>query len=751
MSQSIILRSFAGGEISPKIEIRADLPKRTIAARTLKNFLLEKSGAIANRPGWGFIEGCKDNTSGKFLVPYLADDPNESILIEAGNGYLRFYKDGARVEVTHASVTNWSNATNYTVGDLADDGGVVYYCILAHINQQPPNATYWYALADASAGVAIYEIPSPFTAGFYWHQSGPIITLTNTGVTARELVFIALTRWVLSAVSIGPAVAAPTNVTFTAGTVGAGPADQNQIGITAFAPVTFEESLVAVSSRAQAVFPTPTAPNIYEWTKVTHTGVDCPEYGVYRDTTGSGTLEFIGTCKTNALGSGSKVRFLDTGFLADPAITPPINDIDLTSSNMRPGVSATHQQRRCFAHTITTPDAMYASRVGQRANFTRSSPLQDDDSLAIRMAQNQNHAIRHLVSVAAGLAVLTTNGVHRIVSGEGAEGPLTPSSLDAIQDLYFGASTAKPVVAGNAILFVEARGRALHDLRYDQQIDGLGGRDLTILAEHLVQGFTVPEIVYQQNDNSIVWARRSDGRLLGMTYLREQDIYGWHQHVTSTAAGESDIESLAVVPEEDEDVLYAVIARSVGGSTVRYIERLESREISTLAADAIFLDSSLSLVSGGTASSLTGLDHLEGQTVGVVANGVYIGTFTVSSGTVTLGDTYTVPIHAGLLYESDLETLDLDIADSDVRARKKRVGGASLLLWKSDRQFQVGTTTGTLAAQPAPTDGISEFSGLVPDIPLTTSWNDEGRVFLRMARPLPLTILSVIPMAETGG
>ena len=755
MAQSVVQRSFSGGEWSPSLGARADLARYHLALRTCRNFLVQKHGGVANRAGFGFIEEIKTSAAtGTFLFPYLADDPNESILIEAGNGYLRFYKDGARVEVTHASVTAWSNVTAYTVGDLADTGGVVYYCILAHTNQTPPNATYWYALSDASAGVAIYEVPTPFTAGFRWNQSGPIVTLTDLSVAMYELIFLSLTRWVVQIVTIAPGVSAPTNLTATAGTVGAGPAGQWQIAVTSAAPGTFEESMPVMSSRFQALVPTPTAPNIYEWTKATVGGVDCPEYYVYRDSTNSGTLEFIGVCKTNALGSGAKVLFLDIGFVQDPALTPPINDIDLTSSNNRPAVSAFHQQRRFVAHTTTTPDAIWGSKVGQRSNFCRSSPLQDDDSLSVRIAQNQNHPVRHMVSVAAGLIVFTAAGEHRLVSADGAGGPLTPNSLEAIQDLYVGAAEVPPQVTGNAVVYTQARAKVVRDVQYDQAVEGLAGRDLTLFAGHLFEDYTVVGHDYQQNDHSIHWFVRSDGTLLGLTYIREQEIMGWHRHDTYTASGtvQSVVESICVVPEDHEDVLYLIVKRTINGGTKRYIERLETRIITDFDSQAMFLDSSLSRVSGAPISTLTGLDHLEGQLIGVVGDGAYLGTFTVAAGQVALGASYS-KIHAGLLIEADLETLDLDLAESDVRDRKKRVGSVALLLQDSNRAFHVGIDEASLTPyQPGEGEDPTsdEFSGIV-ELPILTDHNFAGRVFLRQAVPLPLTILAAIPRVEIGG
>ena len=250
------------------------------------------------------------------LFTYLADDPNESILIEGGSGYFRFYKDGAQVQVLLSAITAWNSGTAYTVGDLAKVDGIGYYCILAHTNHTPPNATYWYALENADSVTAIYEIPTPFTGGFRPNQSGAVVTLTKQGFAPRELIYLTLTRWVVQAISFVPAATTPANITAVGGA--ASPqASQTGYQITSAAASSFEESLPGTSGRL-SFLPSAAAPILLEWDVVS----GAPEYYVYRDTTKSQTFEFIGTCKANTNGSGGKVLFLDTGFTQDPAITP---------------------------------------------------------------------------------------------------------------------------------------------------------------------------------------------------------------------------------------------------------------------------------------------------------------------------------------------------------------------------------------------------------------------------------------------
>ena len=99
--------------------------------------------------------------------------------------------------------------------------------------------------------------------------------------------------------------------------------------------------------------------------------------------------------------------------------------------------------------------------------------------------------------------------------------------------------------------------------------NGYRGNDLTIFASHLFDLFTLSDWDYQQVPNSIVWIVRNDGQVLGLTYIPEQQILGWHHH----DFGDDLAENVATIPEGNEDLPYFVVNRTINGTTKRYIER----------------------------------------------------------------------------------------------------------------------------------------------------------------------------------
>lgn len=751
MSEGVIVRSFSGGELSPALAARGDIAKYAVGLRRCRNFIVQRHGGVANRPGFRFVEECATASSNVRLIRYVSEVEGQSVLIEAGTGYLRFFNNGSAVVV--ASAPAWDGVTAYVIGDLVSSGGVIYWAKADGTNHAPPDAAFWYPLPAGN----ILEIPTNFNqlGVFNWVQSGRTITFTHPLVRPADLTYLSLTHWILRDVDTKPKVLPPTGIVLTGTAAGA-----RSYGyvVTAAAPNTYEESEASAQVIGAAVLePTPAAPHIITWTPVLTppvTGTASPEYYVYCDPYGNGTYGFIGT-------STGIASFRNVGIAPDFTATPPLAQTKFVTAGDYPTTCAYHQQRRFFGNTNDLPDAGFASRVGFADNFGISSPLQDDDAISFRIAGNNHNPIRHLIALKQ-LLVLTGAGEWRLNGG--VDGVLTPNTLGLDQETYAGISSVRPVVVGNSIIYVQARGEIIRDLEFDQKVEGLAGRDLTVFAGHLFDGKTINGIDFQQSANSVVWACRSDGTLLGLTYVREQDIWAWHRHDTGALGW---FEQVCVVPEIGQDVVYCIVRRTVNGVIRRYIEKLESREIVSYNRDAFFVDSGLSYA-GAPVLSVAGLDHLEGQVVAVLADGVVLyngdpsgalaGSFTVVGGALTLPApaapaTGYSNIHAGLSIRfAEIETMDLDINGSNVRDKKKRVASLTAILHESARVFWAGPDEAHLTqygrAEYDPTD--VSFSGQV-ELNVQSRFNDNGRVFIRHTEPLPLTVLGIIPSVELGG
>ena len=210
-STRTLIRSFAGGEMSPEMFGRIDDVKFQSGAATMRNFIATPQGPAENRPGTTFVREVKDSTKRTRLIPFTFST-TQTMVIEIGAGYFRFHTNGATLLA--GSPAAYSGATAYVIGDLVSLSGTNYYCVANTTGNSPPNATYWYPLPSAA-----YEIPNPYAEAdlFDIHhvQSSDILTLVHPNYEPRELRRISATSWKLTVIDFDAPIAAPASVTGT--------------------------------------------------------------------------------------------------------------------------------------------------------------------------------------------------------------------------------------------------------------------------------------------------------------------------------------------------------------------------------------------------------------------------------------------------------------------------------------------------------------------------------------------------------
>lgn len=586
---SVIQRSFAGGEIAPALYGRADQTKYQTGLKTLRNFMVLKHGGAANRHGTKHINEVKTSALATYMAKFVFNDA-QTYIIEVGNLYFRFYTGAAQIVVS--GVAAWSNATNYVIGDLASRLGVNYYCIAAHINQQPPNATYWYPLTGT-----IYEIPTPYSTAdlprLQFIQSGDVVTITHPSYDTRDLTRTGHTAWTLTAKTYAPSQAAPTGL--TSSDVGVG---GDKYVVTAIKTDTYEESLASANTET-ATAATSGAPDTLTWTNA----AGAVEYNIYKAK--NGIYGFIG------ISSDGTIGFVDNGIVPDMTYTPPSSRDPFTGANNRPACATYYQQRLVLANQNSNTEKIYASRSAMYNNFSITSPLQDDDAVTWTMAGRKVNEVRHMVDL--GTLVVLTASSEYIVEGD-SDGILRanqPPNPRQIGDN--GASWVVPAQVNDSLVFMQARGSVARDLRYEVTAGGQAGykgRDLTVFAGHLFVNKTITRMDYAQIPNSVIWLIRSDGVLLGLTYLTDHEVWGWHRHDT-----DGTFEDVCVVPEGGIDAVYVVVKRTINGTTKRYIERFAPRDFTAIELDATFMDSFLTLDGRNTSSTTLSLSTGAGWTI----------------------------------------------------------------------------------------------------------------------------------------
>lgn len=417
-----------------------------------------------------------------------------------------------------------------------------------------------------------------------------------------------------------------------------------------------------------------------------------------------------------------------------------------------PRACAFYEQRLVFAGTTSQPQALFFSVAGDFENMTES----DSDSSAMNYTIGSNQVNRILYLASARSMVVGTTGGEFVVRASGTDEPITPTNIQIKQQATYGSADVQPVQAGSYTLFVQRAKRKLRELGYVYDTDAYQAVDLTILADHVSENGLV-ELAYQQEPFSLVWATTGDGRLIGMTYRREEQVVAWHQHKlggTFTSGGTTYnhgfVENLAVIPGElNQDNLYMVVKRTINGATRRYVEILSDIDFGTDIQDAIFVDSSLTY-SGSSTSSLSGLDHLEGQTVSVLEEGAAHPDKTVASGSIST-DRATTKAQVGLGYTSTLKTVRLEAgsASGTAQGKIKKIHSVIIRFFRTVG-CSVGTSldnTDTIPFRDSsdPTDtAVPLFTG-DKTIEAQPSWDTEGSIVVKQTQPLPMTIVGIYP------
>ena len=415
------------------------------------------------------------------------------------------------------------------------------------------------------------------------------------------------------------------------------------------------------------------------------------------------------------------------------------------------------EQRLVFAATLSQPQTIFFSKSGdyENMNENRGGTVADDDAIIYTIASNQVNAIRFMT--ATRTLIIGTAGGEFAVSGGSVDTAITPTNILIKKQSNNGAANVDALAVGNATLFLQRARRKLRELAYNFDVDGYVAPDLTILAEHISEG-GFKQLSYQQEPNQVIWCVRNDGQLIGLTYQREQQVVAWHRHIFGGAFGSGNAvcESVATIPTDDSEYqTWVIVKRTINGVTKRYVEFIHKYDFDETDDTSFnFLDSQLEY-SGSAVTTISGLSHLEGQTVSVLADGSTHPDKVVSSGEITLTRSAS-KVKVGLPYTSLLQTMRIDAGaqNGTSQSKTKRIYEITARLYESIG-IEVGPDLNNMERIPfrssadAMDSGITVFTG-DKDIEFRGNYETDGFIFVRQTQPLPLTILSLYPKLQTN-
>jgi len=412
--------------------------------------------------------------------------------------------------------------------------------------------------------------------------------------------------------------------------------------------------------------------------------------------------------------------------------------------NGYPRAVAFYEERLYFAGTVGRPQTIYGSVTGDFENHEPGT--QDDKAINITIASNQVNVIKHMIP-GRFLQILTSSSEFTLSGG--TSGPVTPTNISVLRETTFGSSDVRPLRAGASTIMIQKGQEKVKEITFDLDTDGLVGRDLTILAEHLARG-GLTDMVWQQEPELVLWFVRSDGTLVGLSYDPANNTIGWHQH---PLGGTGTVESITAIPSGAEDQVYLSVKRTINSATVRHIVYMKPVYFGTDVSDAFYVDSGLTYDSTAT-NTISGLNHLEGETVQILADGSAHADKTVSGGSITL-DRNASTVHVGYSYTSLVETLRIEAgADDGVSQGKiKRIHGVTVRFIDTVGA-EVGPDTSNLDRIPF-RDSSMAMDTAVPmfdgdkEIFFPSSYETDARAVVRQTQPLPMTVLAIMRRSNT--
>lgn len=718
--------SFNAGELSPKASARVDQEVYAKGCSKLENFIPDIAGPAVKRGGTRYAAEAKDSAQRAWLVRFEVDAAN-AYMLEFGDSYIRFYwnrepllSGGSPLEV----------ATPYTSADLIN--------------------------ADGAFGID-------------YVQSGDVLYLACAGHAPRKLSRTAHTTWALDTYE-------PTGGPFD---------DVNATATTVYASAATGSVTLTASS---AIFASTMVGTLFYLEQKTVVGVTQWEPGksisagnVRRS--GGRNYEALNTATTGTStpihvegavydgDTGVQWQYLEagygwveiTGYTSTTQVAATVLS-RLPAGCVGSGNASTKWALGAWSSTAGWPTtvAFFLDRLvwGRGPNWwmtvsgdyevmeARDAGRQLTESAAFGVIPSRRaNGILWMEALEVGL-VLGTGADEWLIGPASRNEPFGPANVAISPIGAIGSRAVSPVRLFDSIVFAQRSGKKLRDLRY---VVGEGAirADMNVLADHVLTQATW--IAYTDEPYSALWVGCADGTFAAATYYPEQGVLGWAR---MPMGGIVEHGQVLPAPDGGSADLWLIVRRDIDGSPVRFVEYLTTPLGQAEAKEDAFYVDCGATYSGAPTATITGLDHLEGESVAVLADGATHPARTVSGGEITLQRTAST-VHAGLAFTARLATMDIEAGASNgtAQAKQKRITRIGVRL---DRTIggKVGPTADKLEAlqfreTATPMgQGPALFTG-----DKHAAWLGGTERFARVwfvhDDPLPATVCGVFPVINT--
>lgn len=705
----LIQTNFTAGELSPRLMGRVDISRYQNGAKCLENALVAIQGGVMRTWGTEFIQACKYADKKVRLIPYVFNR-QQAYMVEFGDKYIRVFKGAEQTaELVSPYTENMLAHINYVQG--ADTMFLAHQSLPIHRLRRISD-TDW-TLAEAPFVVEPFDEVGD--------KPKLVLTLTQTEVTSKDKTASATLSgdWFLAA-DVGRNIICGAGI---AEIIAVLSRTQATIKITAaFKTAILKEQDWLVEGSPQTKC-TPSA--------MTPVGQEIDltleKEGWRPEDVGKYVRLNKGLCLitklTNARTVRAEIKTVLTATVGVNANAWSLEAIIWNSVYGYPAAVTLHNQRLFCGGSFEKPQTIWMSKLAEYLNFELSSD--DDDAASFTISSDQINPIVHLTQL--DNPVVLTYGGEFSMTGSAAKSAITPSNLQIKNHSAYGCSNVKPIRIGNQLFFIQRSGRKLRCTAYDAASDAMLATDATVLSEHITEGGIV-DMAYQQEPESILWLVRNDGQMATLTVDASQEVLAWARQFT-----DGEYESIATIPNGIADEVWVVVKRQVAGKNVRYLERFNSD---------IYSHSCKIFNSALKKQHFTGLDHLEGKMVDVVADGVVMQASQVVAGAISIAREAN-KVCVGLPYVTKVETLpsEMEGTNTTMQGSNTRIGEAVL-------RFM--TTTGCrVNGDVVP---FRSFGAKVLDKPAAvftgdhkielSGWNNT--LVVEQDQPLPFYLLAVI-------
>jgi hypothetical protein len=696
-----LFSNFSAGEISPKLDARVDLAQYFSGASEIKNFVCVQQGGVKARGGFHFVSESKYNNSCR-LIPFQFSELQNYMLL-FGEKYIWFYTDSGQVVNKHqeglgipSRITSDTRST--TSGTDFTDRFAIYH------GQQVPGAQVAYSNTSFLGGVIQtnepYQVDTPYEVeldlwSIRFAQDDENLYLVHPLYPPMVLTKGVGHTFTLSEVEFtdGPYEDAIESPTLTPS------ATTGEITLTASSPMFLDDHVGALWRLNHAT--------VWSWVKIT---------GITSSTVATATVKSAVTV------AGATTSHREGAW----------SDI-----NGWPKQICFNEGRLLFASNYEHAQTIWGSKTNDYVDFTPG--VLDNESYTFAPA-NLN-IIRWILS-GRELNIGALNAEATAVGPtDSAISPASPPIIKSATS-HGSSDVTAPVRVGNSIIFLQRANRKIREFTYSFSTDAYGAPDLTLASEQMFNSDII-DIIYQQEPDSLIWAIRNDteGSILTCAYDRTVDpskggIVAWSRHYT-----DGRFESIASIPNGDEDQVWVVVHREIGGVDKRYIEYYD---------EDISVDSGLTY-SGGDVTTLSGLDHLIGKTVRIIGDGATYPDQVVSAGGTLTIDPAASDIYVGLAYSPKLITNRPEVAVTG--------GGSSQGLKKRWNKITVRVldTTGiTINGEVYPSRETEDEMDSAPgtyteDLSITNlGWSTEAFITIEQPLSLPAHIVAVFGTLVVG-